>query len=428
MIGLKKSKVEKFAEYYVSFTVFLFLALSVAFQGSYAISGAVIISSYGFLFNAQIRRQIQLSKVEKALVFLLLLYLLSVILEVIIYDVALRRLDPQSKILLFIPLIFLLNGVKIHRLVTVFGFGAGALGLFVLSIYEKYYLGVGRVGTNINAIQLGNIALIIGLSAILLSPIAFRMQRRGLLFGSVLILLGISGIIASIFTLTRGGLVFLPLLILIVMAYNYQYLRRHFGKTLLLISVLILVVGYALPQTGAFSRFKAAAVNVESYFVDGNASTSTGIRFELWKVAALITLENPVFGVGVTQYLAEKERMINRGEIDKSVLTYGHSHNAFFYAAVRRGGVGLLILLALMFYPIWLGHKEMTGTQRGSKPQSLCLLIFGLFFICANLTQVLFAHNSGMIMYTGMLIILVSLVLSGRSQPATSEVRKGTSE
>ncbi|MFT5708677.1 MAG: hypothetical protein ACI9ES_002981, partial [Oceanospirillaceae bacterium] len=75
------------AKYYVNFSVFLFLALSVAFKGSYAISGAVLASSYIFLFSAQIREKIALTNIEKGLIVVLIMYLVSNVLEIVVYDI-----------------------------------------------------------------------------------------------------------------------------------------------------------------------------------------------------------------------------------------------------------------------------------------------------------------------------------------------------
>ena len=87
---LLKISLNQFSQYYVNFAVFLFLGLSVAFEGSYAISGAVIVSTYLLLLSSEVRRKISLSNIEKGLIVVLLGYLVSVILEVIFYDVPIR--------------------------------------------------------------------------------------------------------------------------------------------------------------------------------------------------------------------------------------------------------------------------------------------------------------------------------------------------
>ena len=395
------------ARYFVSFSVFLFLAFSVSFKGSYGFSGAFILLSYLFLFSSEVRRQVSLSKVEKGLVVVLSMYLLSMVLEVVFYSLSVSEIDSESKILLFLPLIFLLNAVKIDPKVIIFGLAVGCLGLFALAIYEKYIMGVGRVGTFINAIQLGNISLVIGLLSCVMAGYLYKNNKYYKIVCAFLILTGLCAVFASLATLTRGGLVFLPLIILLVSCYFIKEIKQFKKQILMLVLIGGVSSIYLLPSSSLVNRTQSAIENVESYFENGKATTSSGIRLELWKAAIIIAKDNPVFGVGEDQYLELKKDLIKRGELNSSILNFGHSHNAYLYALVRRGGVGLMFLLLLLTYPIFVAHRELRSDCNKTRASSACLMVFGLFFIFANLTQVLFAHNSGMIMYTGLLILLI---------------------
>jgi O-antigen ligase len=404
--------------------VFLFFALSVSFKGSYAITGPLLVSSYLFLFFSEVRCKIALSSIEKGLVWVLLTYLLSVLLEVVIYQAPFRVMDPESKILLFIPLIYLLNAVRVPSLVIILAIGSGALGIFILAIYEKFFLGLPRVGSFINAIQLGNIAMALGFTSIIIAPLAYKTKKIGKLLLITMVVLGLLGFIASLFTLTRGGLLFAPVLLVVVCAYNVDVIKKHY-KIAALALVIICVSGFlTIPKMGISDRFAVAIGDYQKYFDNGNATTSTGVRLELWKAATLISLENPFFGVGVEEYLLQKSKLIEQGVIKESVDYFGNPHNAYVYATARRGGVGLIVFLALLFYPVIVAHREIRQNNSACAAQSpaMALLIFGLFFVFANITQVLFAHNSGMIMYTGLLITLVYLTASLREKADTIEV------
>ena len=401
----------KAAKYYVNFAVFLFLALSVSFKGSYAISGAFIVSTYLLLFFANIRAKISLSKAEKWLIVVLLCYLASAILEVLIHDVPISKIDPQSKVLVFIPFIFILNSIRVTPLVVFLGIAVGCMGLFGLAIFEKYYLGYPRVGTFINAIQLGNIASVFGMMSLLLAPVYF-MHKRKWAITLLLLLAGVLGLCASVFTLTRGGLLFLPALFAITAFYYRNELKVYKVKALILSLIVLPSVAVAITNTSMINRFETAIHETQSYFSEGKSSSSAGIRLELWKAASIITLNNPFFGVGFTAHMQEKKKLVEKGEIDNFVLTFKHAHNAYFDISARRGVLGLVFLLTLLVYPVYAGHRYYKKGDKSTKGFSISLVIFGLFFICANLTQVLFAHNSGMIFYTGLLIILIACINS----------------
>jgi len=406
----------KVAKYYVNFAVFLFLALSVSFKGSYAISGAFIVSTYLLLFFADIRAQFSLSKAEKWLIAVLLCYLASAILEVLIHDVPISKIDPQSKILVFIPFIFILNSIRVTPLVVFLGIAAGCMGLFGLAIFEKYYLGYQRVGTFINAIQLGNIASVFGMMSLLLAPVYF-MHKGKWAITLLLLLAGVLGLCASVFTLTRGGLIFLPVLFAITVYYYRNELRAYKVKVLILSFIVLPAVAVAITNTSLINRFETAFNNTQSYFTEGESSSSAGVRLELWKAASIITLNNPLLGVGITANMQEKKKLVEAGQVDKSILIFKHAHNAYFDISARRGALGLIFLLALLAYPVYAGHRYYKKGEKSTKGFSISLVIFGLFFICANLTQVLFSHNSGMIFYTGMLIILISCIDSIEKRP-----------
>jgi len=405
------------ARYYVSFSVFLFLALSVSFDGSYAITGPIIISSYLFLFSAQIRTQINLSTVEKGLIAVLLMFLVSVLLEVICYGVPIWMIDPEGKILLFVPFIFLLNAVRVPSFVIILGIGCGALGLFILACYERYYLGVNRIGTSINPIQLGYVAFAYALLSVLLAPYCYAMKGAIARWAAILLVIcGALALIAVVFTQTRGALICLPLMFIISGFYYRQHLRRYAKQAVIGACLLAVTGAMLIPQSSIMSRLNSGVVNTEKYFSEGNATTSAGVRLELWKAAVLVALKNPVFGAGVTEYVAEKEALIKAGILAPSVRQFTHSHNAYVYAAARRGIVGFIILLALLFYPVYIGHKQQQQSSQNGKAPAVSLILFGWFFVFANITQVFFAHNSGMIMYTGLLIILVSLMLNNKTE------------
>ncbi|MCJ8338338.1 MAG: O-antigen ligase family protein [Pseudomonadales bacterium] len=407
------------ARYYVSFSVFLFLALSVSFDGSYGITGPIIISSYLFLCSGEVRRQIALSAAEKGLIAVLLVFLLSVLLEVICYGVPIRMIDPESKILLFIPLIFLLNAVRISSSVIVLGIGVGALGLFILACYDRYYLGVARVGISISAIQLGYVAFAYAILSLLLAPYCYSINRaKGRLLAILLIVCGALALITVLYTQTRGALIFVPLLLAISGCYYRKQLRKHVKQAVFVACLLSLTGAALIPESSIMSRLSSGVADTEQYFSQGVATGSVGVRLELWKAAVLVTINNPVFGAGVTAYVAEKEALVEAGKLAPSVRRYTHSHNAYVYASARRGMVGLMILLALMFYPVYIGHKQFRQNAQSSRAPAVALIIFGWFFIFANITQVFFAHNSGTIMYTGLLIILVSLMLNSEKELA----------
>lgn len=406
-MNLESFSMLKVAKYFVSFSVFLFLAFSVSFKGSYGYSGAFLILSYLFLFSKEVRREIVLSRAEKGLITVLLLFLLSVLLEITFYSIPVSEIDSESKILLFIPLVFLLNAVRMDPKIIIYGIATGCIGLLSLAVYERYYLGLERTGSFINAIQLGNIAMVFGLLSCVMACYSYKRFRYYVPICVLLLVAALCGVFASLSTLTRGGLVFLPLIVILISIYFIKEIKAYkkqftFGGVLIIVSLFFL-----LNDSEIKSRLMLGVAEVENYLSGHEVNTSIGLRLELWKAAVLIGKENPILGVGADQYLALKASLIDQNILDSSILSYGHSHNAYLYAFARRGVAGVFFLLLMLTFPLVIAHSGLKKKNADNRAIPVGILLFGLFFIFANLTQVLFAHNSGMIMYTGLLILLI---------------------
>lgn len=415
--------VQSFARLYTNFAVFIFLAFSVAFKGSYAASGVVILTSYIFLFLPSIRKRIALSLPEKGLVFVLLLYFSAILVEVVYYELPVRELDPVSKILLFIPFIYLLNAVKVCRFTLLFGLMAGCIGLFLLVGYEKFFLGPARVGVSINAIQLGNIALVMGMLTLLFLPISLSLTKYRLLISFLCIVCGLLAVTASMLTATRGGLIALPLLLLVFAYYYRDVLQRYLWHGVTLFAITIIAMMVFLPQSDLVDRFQLGINSVLNYYTHGDASTSAGVRLELWKAAWLISQDHWLLGVGLDQYMLQKQHLIDGGILDSSISIFGHSHNSYLYSLVRRGLLGVIILLMFIGFPVYIGYQQMRSKVMTAemKACAMGLIIFGLFFFSANLTQSFFVHNSGVVIYTGLFTVLISLFAAEKQEEPLTE-------
>ncbi len=84
----------------------------------------------------------------------------------------------------------------------------------------------------------------------------------------------------------------------------------------------------------------------------------------------------------------------------------------------RRGLIGLVALCAFLWLPIYLGVRAIRRGSDEQKPYAYALLCFGLVFAIANLTQDMIFLNNGIIMYTGLLIILSQMLFQVQRQPS----------
>ena len=122
-------------------------------------------------------------------------------------------------------------------------------------------------------------------------------------------------------------------------------------------------------------------------FTSGNADTSIGIRFQLWKAAFHLIAESPIFGVGADGFSKAMDTLSASGFITPAAAAYGKGevHNEKLAQTVRFGIFGLCSILAIYFVPFFLfvrAAKAGTPQQNGAAMMGMCVtlgfFVFGL--------------------------------------------------
>ena len=290
------------------------------------------------------------------------------------------------------------------------GVAAGGIGGGVTALAQRYGLHMERAQGYTNAIQFGDISLLLGLMA--LTALVLCPRRAGglrpalrawLAAGAVL------GLTGSILSQSRGGWLALPLVWLAwaVGLWDGQGGRKGWRLLAQLTGLLALAAGLlaALQLPVLEHRMALARTEVAAYEQRGQANTSVGQRLAHWRVAIAMGRERPLLGWG-SGYTAEKARLVAAGEGNPAVLAYGHAHNEWLDMFARRGLAGTTLLAAwfalplLIFFP---KRRDPVCATPDENSQALAIRMTGLLlpvsYLGFGLTQVLFAHNSGQMVY-----------------------------
>ena len=139
-----------------------------------------------------------------------------------------------------------------------------------------------------------------------------------------------------------------------------------------LIAVEFLVGLVLLTQIDVNKTRFSEAVNPESnYETDRYAGRS--LRIEKWKCSFETWQQSPVFGVGTGDENDELLKCFKAKEIHSAVKFGYNSHNQYLSTLTQVGILGLILLLAMVLYPIYMGFKN----------KDLTILGIGLiFFLC----------------------------------------------
>ena len=126
-----------------------------------------------------------------------------------------------------------------------------------------------------------------------------------------------------------------------------------------------------------------------SAFQHGNQDTSTGIRLQLFKAAARITVDNPVFGAGPDGFASEMDPMLKAGKVTAlaAELGKGEVHNELLSRAAGLGLFGLLAILSIYLVPAGIFYRAMKSSALQIRKAGLIGVVFVSGFMMFGLTS-----------------------------------------
>lgn len=287
--------------------------------------------------------------------------------------------------------------------------GAGAVAMWQINV-EGAPRASGFPTKHTNAIQWGNLALLMAVM-LLMQAICLRKRFRwpGRLLAVVAVLCALH---ASVLSQSRGGWLALLAAIPLGLLLLYQIKRRAMAKAVFGLAALLALAG-ALNYQIVAERLHIMEKEVQVYDAQHDAASSVGQRFEHWRFAWDMMKERPLLGWGVGPYMEQKAARVAAGKYQPSILEYKYVHNEMLDVLVKCGVPGLLGLLSFYAIPIWLfwptRARMAAHADEQVRAQVLALRLAGLaipvLYIGFGLTQVFFAHNSGIMFYLFMITV-----------------------
>ena len=127
-------------------------------------------------------------------------------------------------------------------------------------------------------------------------------------------------------------------------------------------------------------RLTLVKTEVQSYSAQATPTTSSGIRLGLWRSAAQIIGENPLYGAGVGSWSTEHNRLQrsqNSAHID--IQGNGNPHQEYLLWGVQLGIPGILLFFSLML-SIWRDTLPMEKIYKRSVQSVLAALAVACLF------------------------------------------------
>ncbi|GGC99675.1 O-antigen ligase family protein [Vreelandella lutescens] len=384
-------------------SVFLLAAIALVVPSGYSL-GAVLLLLAGLGLIAT-RRVPVITKQDGAIIAVLLAYAAITMFEAWWDGQGSKGFDKPSRFILAIPALFWMLRYPPKPAFLWSGAATGALLACGWAGWQKLVEGVDRAQGHTHVIQFGNLSMLLGVLCMAGLGWAVVQRQRGLWI-ALLLAGAVGGVLGSLFSGSRGGWVGFPIVLLV--------LYRAYGTQLsakLKIAVLatVLVGGatvYAVPQIGVQDRVHQAFSDIALYVSGENRSTSIGSRFEMWRGAALLIQEKPLTGWGSNGYAEAMAEFGAAGVISAEAAQYGHAHNEFIDAFAKRGLLGLIVLLALYLVPMRLFARQLQADHLPTRAVATAGVLLPVTFLDFGLSQVFLEHNSGVMMYAFLLVVL----------------------
>ncbi|RCX10994.1 O-antigen ligase family protein [Extensimonas vulgaris] len=314
------------------------------------------------------------------------------------------------------------------------GCWVGAAGAGVLAGWQVLVQHLVRAEGYTNAIQFGNLSLLLALWSGIWAVQASCPYER--LLGALAAVLGIA---ASVLSGSRGGWVVLPVLLVLFVWFARPQTQgsqgSHGRRGLLALGAALLTCLLLAALPPVQQRAHEAAQELLQQPEPEKSNTATGSRLAFWMHAWRLGLEHPWLGAGQLGYEQSQREAVARQEMPSMSVHFNHAHNEWLDMFAKRGLLGVIGLA--LFYAVpgllcWrclrrggrepLENAAAAGNEDAARSEchaaALCGLVTVLGYLGFGMTQVMFAHNNGNLMYLLPMSLWLAVCWPGAGAPA----------
>ncbi len=356
------------------FLLFPALLVAVPNGGAGILVLLLLVSIIGLIKN---RVAIPLHPDERYFLYAVGLFLLVYAFNIWFFGLKISEFDNPSRFLLLLPVFFYLRKTRLKLNYLIFSLFFGTLSCVVFAIYQNYFLSIGRAHGITSIVAFGGISITLALMSL---SIAVLVSSK--LLKSLMLLSFFFGLTASIMSGTRGAWLALPACLFVLLLINPLNWKKQSLIVLGIILLSSICATYFIPVVQ--SRVDLAITEFNNYFSKGAFGSSVGWRLELWRAAAIVIFENPVFGVGEGNFRQTMQQLADTGRAAPALaISMSHVHNEFISATLHRGIFGLFTLLLIFLLPLISFIKSIKSATGDKK----ILMMTGIILITSCVTM-----------------------------------------
>ncbi|MFH4416035.1 MAG: O-antigen ligase family protein [Neisseriaceae bacterium] len=403
-ISFSSHKVETVIDVLLLF--FFSTLLTVSQRNFYFVVPALLLfGSLGFCLYQAVVSGFSLSREQRLVSYTFAIY------SLVCLSIGLLHGDPFNSIkfellpIVLLPVFWLFTNFLRRAQAVYCIFPIATLLTALVAGYDKYGLGIERaLEPQQPVIPAAGIVMTFSLFCLVFF---FKSYQKNVSYSLVALTSFVFGLIASILTESRGAWICLPVVLVGLLWHFWPHIPAFVKKLLIPITISLLLIALVFLNTGIVHRLEQVKTDLVWYFVNHNANSSIGLRFEFWKSALDGFLQKPLWGWGVADYLSLKELQVERGLIIPQALPFVHAHNQFLDVLVKKGIFGLLSTIGLFLLPMRFYIRYWSKSSLVSMLG--CILIFNVFTFC--LTDSFLRLPLGMIFYVVTNYLLLGFLL-----------------
>ena len=395
----------------INFVVTLFFLSIFIVKGGYNIAPALLtLLGLGYGIYALMKNtRFNLSRTDKWLIYSYLFYFFVFVLSLTFNGGKIRELDHPSRVLLFIPVLLLLLKHPIKACVLSYSIPLGGIISACVALYDKFILNLNPdQNPRIMHIQGGDISMSLGIFSLIIALYAY--QKREVKLTVLSVIGGLCGIVGSLLSTARGGWVALPILLIVILWIYRHSLSKRFFLTFFGIIAIASVGISQMPNNRIMERIDVAQKDIQLYLDNNDGNTSLGARFEMWKSALEMVKEKPLFGWGIQGATEKRKQETKEKIVTGNIGQFTHAHNQYLDDLSKRGIVGLLALLAVLFIPLRTFMKNLKTANNEIKLIATLGVAHILSVMIYGLSQGFLVHNSGTIFYFFLTIVFYTAI------------------
>lgn len=298
------------------------------------------------------------------------------------------------------------------------GLPIGCFGMGALALWQVLGLGMERATGYTNAIQWGNLALLLACLAAV--PMAVYWRQHGWLWRVGMGLAVALGFAASLLSQSRGGWLAVGAVFPLWLWLAWRLRPHRFGRVLAVLALALAALLLVLSFTPRFKdRVGLAAAEISGYLYERRENTSVGNRLAQYELVTQMIPVKPWLGWGAHGFVREMHRRVEAGEYAPEMLYYPEVHNIFLDAWVKVGLGGVLLQATLlgwalaMFWPSrrrMARHAEDTPAWRNALALRVMGTVVPASYFVFGMSQPFFNHNSGIMCFVFYVAVLWAML------------------